>query len=81
MNLPQSVSVTRLGRKPRLPIIRSNRLRRVDEAMEEYIAPGILRSFNEVRTCFGGPAGQISVRQAVGACAAAWLVFTLSKHI
>jgi hypothetical protein len=46
MNLSQSVSVTRLCRKPRLPIIRSNRLLRVDEAMEKY-APGILRSFNE----------------------------------
>ena len=36
MNLPQSVSVTRLCRKPRLPIIRSSRLWRVDEAVEEY---------------------------------------------
>jgi hypothetical protein len=34
-----------------------------------------------MRTCFGGPAGQISVMQAVGACAAALLVFTLSKQI
>ncbi len=46
MNLPQSVSVTRLRRKPGLPIIRSNRLQRVDEAMEKF-TPGVLRSFNE----------------------------------
>jgi len=46
MNLPQSVSITRLRTKPRLPIIRSNRLQRVDETMEKY-APGVLRSFYE----------------------------------
>ncbi len=34
-----------------------------------------------MRTCFGGKAGQILVMQAVGACAAAWLVFIPSKHI
>ena len=68
------VSFTRLRRNPRLPVLRSSLLRRVDEAVEECAA-GVLRSLGE-----GGHASAGSAEDTKGTTALKPWGVTLKKE-